>query len=226
MTIGIITAAGRAERIHGLPKYLLPVPGGYLLETMCRRMKPVTTEIMVAANDDNYSIVSSYAPGDARVGSADIGTMNQAILDIITYETTQRPAVVCGMSDSYWTDEYVYEKLEYDLAEGGSVVSLALFKMREGQHNYVGNCGIIHETKVIVKIVDKPKLPTFPYCWGALAWKPAFWKYIVASDSHVGYAAQRAIEAGESVRGVLMDGDYWDCGTPERYFEMIRTITK
>lgn len=225
MTIGIIPCAGQATRIHGLPKFLLPVPGGYLLDTLCRRLFATTTNTYVIANSDNKYFVEQYLPENHHItGIFNTVTMSETVLKF--QNICGDNIVALGMPDSYWTDNDVYGKLIHNLETTDAIVSLALFKIREGQHNYVGNCALIHETNVVAKIIDKPVRPTFPYCWGAMAWKPAFWNWIHSADQHVGFAAQRAIDFGDKASGVIMDGPYFDCGTPERYFEMIREITK
>jgi len=47
------------------------------------------------------------------------------------------------------------------------------------------------------------------------------WPLIDVEDPHVGYALPRAIRAGLDVRGVVLNGTYWDCGTPDDYFDCI-----
>lgn len=70
-------------------------------------------------------------------------------------------------------------------------------------------------------VIDKPPVCAYPWIWGVLAWKPAFWPLIDVEDPHVGYALPRAIRAGLDVRGVVLNGTYWDCGTPDDYFDCI-----
>jgi len=76
-------------------------------------------------------------------------------------------------------------------------------------------------TGLITEIIDKPINSDLDYGWGAMVWTPEFWQYIKPEDPHVGFALQRAIEAGELVRAHNFPGKYYDCGTPDEYYECI-----
>ena len=78
----------------------------------------------------------------------------------------------------------------------------------------------------VSSVIDKPTSGDYPYIWGALAWNAAFWEYLSADEPHVGYALPRATEAGLDVRAVIMDGGYWDCGTVDGYFALVRQLTR
>ena len=45
------------------------------------------------------------------------------------------------------------------------------------------------------------------------------------STPHVGYMFEAALAQGLEVRAIVSDTGYFDCGTPDEYFEMIRTAT-
>lgn len=77
----------------------------------------------------------------------------------------------------------------------------------------------------ITEVVDKPECTNLHWAWGVLAWRPVFWDCLRPEMPHVGYGLPCAIESGLDVRAVEMDGQYFDCGTPEEYFQCIRTIT-
>jgi UTP-glucose-1-phosphate uridylyltransferase len=228
MTIGLIPAAGHSTRIHGLPKFLLPMGDSYLLDIMARRMLTAGAEhVNTVTSFDNYGLLERFKTDECTAYMRNTNTMSETVLEMRKYSGDND--VLFGMPDSYWTDDQVYEKLLDCLNKTTAIVSLALFDVQAGQWDHVGMCYTAQEdnTTHIIKIVDKPKIPELGYgcLWGAMAWRSEFWKYIHAVDPHVGFAAQRAIEAGETVTGVTMDSYYYDCGTPERYFECIREVT-
>jgi CTP:molybdopterin cytidylyltransferase MocA len=224
--IGLIPAAGRATRMGGLPKFLLPIPGGFLLDTLCKRMLNAgVQQIYVGANYDNSHLISSNVPRQTYTYIADTATMSQ------TVQLAPKPAhdepVLFGMPDSYWVDADVYRRLAMDIADG-ALVSAALFTVGEQASKKLGMCSYVFdndETLIVTKVEDKPTSTTMRRAWGALAWNPPFWKYINPQDPHVGFAVQRAIEDHKIVRAYLAQGPYFDCGTPEDYFACVRYST-
>jgi dTDP-glucose pyrophosphorylase len=125
--------------------------------------------------------------------------------------------VVFGMPDSWIEDDQVFVKLTAALEEGADV-AVGVCRVRPGQRNG-GLCAV--EAGRVVDVVDKPEVCAYPYIWGALAWRPSFWPLLRSDDPHVGYALPRAIAKGMNVGAVVLDGAYWDCGTPDDYFDCI-----
>lgn len=221
--IGILPAAGNATRINGLPKFLLPIPDGYLLDWHERAMRRAgVAAVYIGANAQTYPILCQYAPEATVYVARAHETMSETVLsgyDAITEHGY--PFCLFGMPDTYWTDDGVYTKLAFALAEGAQL-AVALFLLLPGQHRHVGCVDV--DGGRIVSVADKPEGGHYFWGWGALAWKTPFWSCIRPEDAHVGFAIPRAIEAGLDVRAVRMDGEYHDCGTTERYFECIRRL--
>jgi UTP-glucose-1-phosphate uridylyltransferase len=44
------------------------------------------------------------------------------------------------------------------------------------------------------------------------------------SDPHIGYAMKSALSSGETMSANLVNGKYFDCGTPNEYLSMLREI--
>jgi UTP-glucose-1-phosphate uridylyltransferase len=42
---------------------------------------------------------------------------------------------------------------------------------------------------------------------------------------HTGYLIKPAIEKGLLVDGFVLEGSYFDCGTPKEYLQMLRKVT-
>lgn len=226
--IGLLPAAGQATRMNGLPKYLLPVPGGDLLTIHCNRMWAIECEeIFIGANDHNFLALCSSHGEYPIVYRADVfDTMSATVLSLrydYFYTGFEDYACLFGLPDTYFEDTRVYHKLT-DALNAGAQVAVGLFRAQPGQHAKAGMCRV--DGKRIVEVVDKPAETDLEWLWGVLAWQPTFWDYIKPEDPHVGYAIPRAIAAGLDVRAVFMDGRYWDCGTPEDYFACIREITR
>lgn len=219
--IGILPCAGQAERFHGLPKYLLPIGDSYLLKAHVDGMDAANVPIvLVGVNRDNADSVQAYYSNIIIADHHD--TMTQTVLsmrDVIANEAN----VLFGMPDTYFDFPLVYERLATRLNASTADVVLAVFKARPEQHREGGMVSVSHNQ--VLDIVDKPEVTTFQYIWGAMAWRPSFWNCLEPDMPHVGYGVQRALEQGLNVQAVLCTGDYWDVGTPERYFAMIRATT-
>ena len=221
--IGILPAAGEARRMHGIPKYLLPVGNSFLMERHIHMMEDAgCNPIYIGCNNFNYGWLENYVDGRLYPAS-EHGTMSQTLLSSDLHLGDE--PIIFGMPDTYFEDQRVYERLIHALEVfTDALVIVAVAKARPDQHRKVGmvRWDGIGEVK---EIIDKPEETDLEYLWGALAWRSAFWRYIRAEDPHVGYAVQRAIGANEDVRMVGTKGGYWDCGTPDEYFALIRHLT-
>lgn len=238
--IGIIPAAGSATRMGGIPKMLLPIPGSTLIDTMIVRME------LAGVEKYDLEIVVSRRYGELIQQStgadpfyADTQTMSETVLHVKAawefaipdYETGRlpppppMPPVIFGMPDTYFDDDQAFIKLAAALDDGANV-AVGLFHTRQSQRHKLGMCDFDPKTQKITEVIDKPQTTFLIWAWGILAWKPGFWQYIRADDPHVGYALPRAIEAGLDVRAVRMEGEYFDCGTPDEYFECIEYLRR
>lgn len=216
--IGILPAAGKASRINGLPKYLLPIRDTYLLDWHTTGMNAVgCARIMIGVSPQSASILLDLVPGRMLYLAQHRATMTQTVLSALNVVDRQQ-SVLFSMPDTYWQSPNVFLPLQLALTNGADV-AVALFKVRPGQ-KYGGMCRV--EGNQVVEVIDKPEHTDLGYIWGALAWKPAFWGCLDAHDPHVGYGLPRAIAAGMDVRAVLCDGGYWDCGTFGEYFDCLQ----
>lgn len=234
--IGIIPAAGKAERMGGLPKFLLPIPGGTLANTLMKRVVlqmhmhsvRLPSKIWIGASRENAHLLQ-YRKDDyaSRVTAIDTQTMSETVLRIhniaaSTYGDSQ--SVLFGMPDTYIEDEWAFRRIEHAIDDGADV-AVGLFLTRPEQRSKLGMCDFDTTTQQITRVIDKPESTELVWAWGVLAWRHVFWDCLDANEPHVGYGILRAIERGLDVRAVRMEGGYWDCGTPEEYFSLIRYLT-
>lgn len=222
--IGLIPAAGTASRIHGLPKYLLPVGDSYLLKILIDRMSIFGEyTVWVVANPANRSNIDVYCAGAYPHTAETWDTMTQTVLSARSIALESN--VLFGMPDTYFEDANAFTKLAAAL-DNGADVAVGLFWARPEQRQHVGMCGVEAHNAIapnlkVVSVIDKSQTTDMFHLWGCLAWTPTFWQFLKPEYLHVGYALQPAIDAGLDVRGVLMDGQYWDCGTPQSYFDCV-----
>lgn len=215
--IGIMPAAGSASRMFGLPKMLLPTPDGVLIDVLAGRMDVVCDQLHVGASSRIFGMLSHRLNSPRHnVYMANTATMSQTVL--MAEKFAGDAPVAFGMPDTWFEDDAVFEKLAAALDDGADV-AVGVFRVRPGQHRRGGmvDCS----GGVVRAVVDKPETSGLAWIWGALAWRPVFWPLIDPATPHVGYALPRAIAARMDVRAVMLRGPYWDCGTPDEYFDCI-----
>jgi UTP-glucose-1-phosphate uridylyltransferase len=224
--IGIIPCAGHATRLHGLPKYLLPLGDSYLLAILVRRMFAAgVSRVYIGANSENYDLVERYVPDGCTVYLVNSKTMSETVLAGRKYAGDSD--VLFGMPDSWWEDDSVYTSLALEVKTNPIVA--ALFAARPEQKAKLGLCEVL--VNGITRVVDKPAPDRKEYeielAWGALAWKAEFWQFILPSDPHVGFAMQRAIDHKVRVKSSYKwKREYWDCGTFNEYAACIANFVK
>jgi len=214
--IGLIPAAGKAIRMGGIPKFLLPTPEGSLLDVMISRMASVAHKPYIMTTQIGRDLLWDYA----NVRTVNTTTMNETVL--AARHVCGDENVAFGMPDTYFEDKFAFDKLKYALESGADWV-VGLFNTRPDQRSKSGMCDIAGDQ--VIRLEDKPQKTDMTLAWGVMAWRPGFWKHIKAGDLHVGYAVARAIEDHASVHFAMLDGGYWDCGTPEEFFALIRYLT-
>lgn len=226
--IGIIPAAGSATRMMGIPKMLLPVPryGLTLIDLTIMRMElaDMSTPPVIVSNGVILSLLEHHL--GFSIVNRTTQTMSETVLMALhTWMQDRGDRVLFGMPDTYFDDAEAFVKLAAALDDGADV-AVGLFHVRNSQRHKLGMCAFDPRTQQILQVIDKSNTTTLSWAWGVLAWKPIFWEHIHAEAPHVGYALPRAIEAGLDVRAVRMDGEYFDCGTPDEYFECIEHLRR
>ena len=221
MTIGILPCAGRAERFNGLPKYLLPCPEGYLLERHVRQMKAVAG-VRIGCSDETEAILKPKF-WEEVFWAENVETMTQTVLSMRYGDNDN---IVFGMPDSFLhTEGNLYEAMNSILENSDTDLLVGCFHPRPNQWQQ-GGMVVFEQGDCIQAVIDKPEeYPPHSYIWGVMAWRPRFWECLEPDMPHVGYGIMKAVEKGLKVNAVLFKGDFYDCGSPTRYFECIRNVT-
>lgn len=224
--IGILPCAGKAERMNGLPKYLLPCPGGHLLGKHIREMQAVADSVWIGCNNDNKPFLYGYVPEE--VGKANVGatqTMSETVLNMREDAHIGDADVLFGMPDTWWNHTEIYNDLRLGVTSLGWDVAVAVWSVRPDQRGQGGQVKIGDNGWDVVDVKDKNPNSDYIWIWGALAWKPEFWQYIDRDMPHVGYALMSAAKAGLNIKAIKYSGNmsFHDAGTPERYFELAAT---
>lgn len=211
--VGLLPAGGMATRLSGLPKFLLPCPDGYLLKRHIDKMREAGAQkVWIAASKATAPFVKPYAE-NATAKTYETGTMPGDLLAIRDFCSDD--TVLFGLPDTYWTYSETYPKLLHRIQEFGADVAVGLWRIRNDQRGKLGQVDTYGDR--CTRIVDKAPDCLLPWVWGAIAWQPVFWDFIKPDMSHMGMALQAAIDGGLKVWPVMIEGDYFDCGSWEEY---------
>ncbi len=211
--VGLLSCGGKAERLHGLPKYLLPVPAGtYLLDELCRKLHTVKNLdwVYVASGLHNSRLVDEYTPPKGNiVYRSNSPTVCAAICD--AKQHTGDSDVIYAMPDSWWSDETILGKMAAELSAGADI-TVGAWMTLPSQRNKLGMLDFSNDYK-LRSVDDKPEKTKLIYAWGSLGWSTRFWDYIKLTDTHLGIAINAAIAAGLTAKVICAEGSYFDLGT-------------
>lgn len=213
----ILPAAGNAARMKGLPKFSLPIDENNLtlVEYHIRTIENYVDEIIIATKKDNLSIFKNVDIGDkAEIITVESVSMSDTVLQVIAYKKAERYVLL--MPDTYFIGENPHQYL----ANANNFVDLVIFPIREAQKGKLGQVDVDHNFRVI-DMVDKSITCDLKYAWGALSFNNDLMKYIEKDDPHIGYAVKKSLHEN-NVFAKLIESEYFDCGTPEEYFDLIR----
>lgn len=243
--LGLIPAAGRAERLGPLPcsKELLPIgfretPRGpapkvachYLLERF--RMAGIRRVLMVL-HESKWDVPRYLGTGEiADVSLAYVvipGSKSVPETLDRAFPFSEGSLVALGFPDVLFEPADAYARLiERQRATGADLV-LGLFptsKFRTTDMVEVGPDGRV------IRIEVRPESTALRYNWLLAVWSPVFTRFLHEAvrsapegerELQIGTILQAAVAAGLHVEGVeFPDGSYRDIGTPEELAAAVR----
>ena len=215
--VGLIPLAGNATRMYNLPKFLLPCPGNEktLLDHCLKKFQDSNiTNIYGGVSNSNKTILKDKQ--GIKLLETNTKTMTETVKKLVDKISIAKSYILI-MPDTFFlvTDEI--EKIKLQLDHYPLVV--ALWKIREQQKGKLGQCLI--KNNLVLDVVDKNIDCNYEYIWGMLAWRRELNQYIDENEQTIGSLITYCIKHGINVGYVLMSSTYFDCGTPNEYFEMI-----
>ena len=217
----LIPAAGSAERMRGLPKFLLPSGEGNLtmLETHLLKAQDLADEILIGVNPVFIDLLlkSDLNLQHAEVLPITTSSMVETVLNLVNISNADRFMVI--MPDSGFLGQSPYKFIMKSQAD----LTLGLWKIREEQKGKLGQIKI-NKSGHVVDSVDKDPECSYKFCWGLLSFSRNFLKFIEPTFPHFGFAILKAIKNGVDINKIIIDGTYWDCGTPQEYVNYLRMI--
>lgn len=209
--IGLLPASGRATRIAGIPKFLLPtISGELLIEYHIRLMRPVCDEIRISTNRRWIELLHELLT-DVELFEIEPSTMNDAIRQM------QGADNLIGMPDTYFTG---FENPYQALADSEIPVGVALWRCTEDLRGKVGQVdyreGRIHDIR------DKDPNCDYGFMWGALRLNESAMTLIDPKDPHPGYNLNEIL-ARFPYHDAPVSGRYIDAGTAEGLRDMLNS---
>ena len=231
--VGLLPCCGTASRMQHLPKFVLPCPGGTLMErTLQLFAQNLLQRVYVAISPINAKYVRDiqkrFDPAEdvrVRCDVLQTATMSETVVHL----TDEVPAskYILAMPDTYVhvpPGQSFGEVQDLCNLLDGCHVALLLWRIKPHQRGKLGQVEVDENGRVL-RIRDKDPSCTFPYAWGMAGWTSEANTLLDSSTPHVGYMFEAALAHGLEVRAIISQTRYFDCGTPDEYFEMIRTTT-
>lgn len=225
MPDGILPAAGLASRMRGLPKFLLPCDDSYttLIERHITKMLDVCETVWIPTRPEQTILLESLGLSSDRVVIVPMitSTMTETVVRISGISGATRFMLI--MPDTYFHGQQPYEFL----AAGRAAMDLACWVIRPEQLGKLGQVQL--DTQPVGKVLasqDKDPNCAFPHSWGAMSFEKASLVLAKPNEPHTGYVVPKLLQAGAQVNAMVMDGSYFDCGTPSEYLEMLSLVTQ
>ena len=118
---------------------------------------------------------------------------------------------------------FFYGQKPYELLnQNPDVADVACWKIRGEQKGKLGQ--VEQSENYITDIKDKSKDCDYEYSWGAFTFSRKLEEFIDNKDPHVGYALEKAVNNKLKISYKNIDGEYFDCGTPEEYLSLLTKL--
>ena len=216
----IIPAAGSATRMRGLPKFLLPCDTNYqtLLEKHINGLLKLCETVWIPTRPEYTFLLESLGVLNKRVVILPMitGSMTETVLEVLKISTEKYFHL--AMPDTYFEGETPYSKLSLE----PPLADVACWKIRPEQKGKLGQVNVINDR--ILDIIDKDTSCEFEYSWGSLTFDRSLLDYTTTKDPHIGFALKNALENDEFISAKIIDGKYFDCGTPHEYITMVKEV--
>lgn len=217
----LIPASGYATRMNRIPKFLLPgnTLGDALLEIHINNAYDFYDNILIGTRPELLPLLNEKRLGSkVQILSFKTSTMTETVLKLIEQSESEDFGLI--MPDTYFLGENPHEFLS-TLTED---FRLALWNIRESQRGKLGQ--VRTRGTSVVEVVDKDPNCDLENSWGALSFNRTFTELFDTEMPHVGYAIPKSFNEDFENAFKVLNGQYYDCGTPGEYFELVLTFRK
>jgi NDP-sugar pyrophosphorylase family protein len=212
MLVGAVPAAGRAERLQPLTgsKELLPVDGRPVMDYVIEHMWAARAEeVRVVTRPDKVDVIERARALGANVIAGEPPTSAESVL-LAGGGLAADDILMIGFPDTVWRSDEGFERV-VSLVEGGAEVGLGLFRGRNEAQLRRSDVVVLDGERVVALQV-KPDRPGSTLLWGCAAARRRAVEGLTGRR-HPGELFADLADEGE-VAGVVLDGDFFDIGTP------------
>lgn len=216
----LIPASGYATRMNKIPKFLLPgnTLGTSLLEIHISLAAGFYENVFIATRAELVPLLNEKDLGfDVKIFPMETSTMTETILELTRISEADSFAMI--MPDTYFLGDNPHSFL----SSGDDELNLALWEIQDHQKGKLGQIHLVGNKAIASS--DKDADCHFPYSWGALSFGKNFCSLLDSKMPHIGYGIPESIRLKQNNNCMVMDGAYYDCGTPYEYFEVIKKIS-
>lgn len=226
-TVGIIPAAGKAARLHGLPKFLLPVPhrAKTLIGALAARMVMAgATTIYTGVNRDTQRILNEYSPAGIVTYRSEAQAIGGTVL--AARQMCGDATVVYGLPDTFWTGDGQDSLLRpFVLNMMGLVTIVAWPATGTGWTLDVEHYKPeLSNSKGYLRVRRMSNTDVLTHQPGVLIWNEEFWEFIREDDTHLALALVRALHAKRQIKVCAAEGAYYDCNTLDDYRALLNGV--
>jgi glucose-1-phosphate thymidylyltransferase len=212
--VGVIPAAGRAERLQPLrgSKEVLPVGGKPVMDYLVANMRAGgCTHLRVVTREGKRDVIRHARELGAETVIASPRTVSESIL-AGTEGLAAGDVLLIGFPDTIWDPRDGYAQLIREVVEGCDV-ALGLFRIAPAE---LSRCDVVvfGEENTIEQIDVKPRRPRSDWIWGCAAVRADIAQGLCCTDWPGGYFDLLCRE-GASVKGVRLSDVWLDIGTKE-----------
>lgn len=223
--VGIIPCSGTATRINNIPKFLLPCKEGNLINNTINIFKNNNIEnIYISVSNENEHHIHKINEHDNNIKYIvkNTNTMSETVHNLINIKSKK---YILIMPDTYFisNNNTFTDITKLNILLNKFKIVIILWKIKESQYGKLGQINI-NDTKVI-DIIDKDKTCRYPYSWGIIGWTYDVNHLIDPKTPHIGYIINEALKQNIDIGYIISETEYFDCGTPEEYFTMIKKYT-
>ena len=221
MIDGILPAAGLATRMRGLPKFLLPgggVDSPTLIERHISGMLEFCSTVWIPTRPEQIMLLDSLRIPSERVVLLPMSTvsMTETVMRVSNISGSSRFMMI--MPDTFFAGETPYEFL----ASGNGPMTLACWNIRDEQKGKLGQVLLSNEPEgTVLSHKDKDPDCDFSISWGAMSLSKDILDYAKSEMPHTGYLIPKLLEKNLEIKARVIQGTYYDCGTPSEYISML-----
>lgn len=216
----ILPAAGLSTRMKGIPKFLLPSSKDYdsLISIHIENLIKICERIWIPIRPDLVLLFDTLGIRNEKVILVPMktNTMSETITKVLAISKAETHFLV--MPDTFFFGEKPYELLNLKPL----IADVACWNIREEQYGKLGQVKVDEE--YIIDIKDKDKNCNYNLNWGCFTFSRNLIPFIDDNDPHLGYALSKALEDDQKIQYRIINGSYYDCGTPDEYLAMLKNV--